>query len=83
MERSEVLQVLRDKAVERLAVEPDQVREEASLAVDLQVDSLSVVELVMDLEDHFGIELCEQQLATATTVGAVVDVTVAQLDARQ
>lgn len=74
MERAEVLQVLRDKAVEMLEVEADQVQEDKSFVADLEVDSLSLVELTMELEDALGIELPEEELADVKTIGAFVDV---------
>lgn len=76
-----MLQVLRDKAVEMLEVEADQVQEDKSFVEDLKVDSLSLVELTMDLEDHFGIELPEEELADVTTIGAFVDVILAKANA--
>ncbi|HWH29500.1 MAG TPA: acyl carrier protein [Mycobacteriales bacterium] len=74
MERAEVLQVLREKAVAMLEVDAEQVQEDKSFVHDLDVDSLSLVELTMDLEDHFGIELPEEELVDVTTIGAFVDV---------
>jgi acyl carrier protein len=74
MERAEVLQVLRDKAVEMLEVEADQVQEDKSFVSDLEVDSLSLVEFTMELEDSFGIELPEEELTDVKTIGAFVDV---------
>lgn len=76
-----MLQVLREKAVEMLEVEADQVQEDKSFVEDLQVDSLSLVELTMDLEDHFGIELPEEELVDVTTIGAFVDVILAKASA--
>jgi acyl carrier protein len=81
MERAEVLQVLRDKAVEMLEVEAEQVQEDKSFVDDLKVDSLSLVELTMDLEDQFGIELPEEELADVKTIGAFVDVLVEKVNA--
>lgn len=81
MERAEVLQVLRDKAVEMLEVEADQVQEDKSFVDDLQVDSLSLVELTMELEDTFAVELPEEELADVKTIGAFVDVILAKLHA--
>jgi len=69
-----VLQVLREKAVAMLEVDAEQVQEDKSFVHDLDVDSLSLVELTMDLEDHFGIELPEEELVDVTTIGAFVDV---------
>ena len=78
MERSEVLQVLRDKAVEMLEVEADAVQEDKSFVEDLEVDSLSLVEFTMELEDEFGIELAEEELVDVKTIGAFVDLIVAK-----
>ena len=74
MERAEVLQVLRDKAVEMLEVDAEQVQEDKSFVDDLEVDSLSLVEYTMELEDTFGIELPEEELTDVKTIGAFVDV---------
>ena len=57
-----MLQVMRDKAVEMLEVEPDAVQEDKSFVDDLDVDSLSLVEYTMDLEDALDIELPEDEL---------------------
>jgi acyl carrier protein len=81
MERAEVLQVLRDKAVEMLEVEADQVQEDKSFVDDLQVDSLSLVEFTMELEDTLGIELPEEELTDVKTIGAFVDVILAKSNA--
>jgi len=82
MERAEVLQVLREKAVEMLEVEADQVQEDKSFVDDLQVDSLSLVELTMELEDTLGVELPEEELADVQTIGAFVDVILAKKNAQ-
>ena len=81
MERAEVLQVLRDKAVEMLEVQAEDVQEDKSFVDDLQVDSLSLVEYTMDLEDAFDIELPEEELADVKTIGAFVDVILAKTNA--
>lgn len=82
MERAELLEVLRDKAVELLEVEPDQVTESASFVDDLDADSLALVELALVLEESLGTELPEQELAAARTVGAYADVLLAALESR-
>jgi acyl carrier protein len=81
MERAEVMQVLRDKAVEMLEVDADAVQEEKSFVEDLDVDSLSLVEYTMELEDSFGIELAEEELTGITTIGGFVDVILAKVAA--
>ena len=74
MTRDEVMAVLRDKAVEMLEVEAEAVQEDKSFVDDLKVDSLSLVEYTMDLEDAFGIELPEEELTDVKTIGAFADV---------
>ncbi len=81
MERAEVLQVLRDKAVEMLEVQAEDVQEDKSFVEDLQVDSLSLVEYTMDLEDAFDIELPEEELLDVKTIGGFVDVILAKANA--
>ncbi len=81
MERAEVMQVLRDKAVELLEVDADAVEEDKSFVDDLGVDSLSLVEFTMELEDTLGISLPEEELTDVTTIGAFLDVIVTKLKA--
>ena len=82
MERAEVMQVLREKAVEMLEVSADDVQDDKSFVADLQVDSLSLVELTMELEDVFGVELPEEELDDVKTIGAFVDVIHAKVQAK-
>lgn len=53
--------------VENMGVYPDQVTPEASFLKDLGGDSLDVVELVMALEDEFGITISDEDVAQITT----------------
>lgn len=82
MERAEVFGTMRDKAVELLEVEADDMQDDKSFVDDLKVDSLSLVEYTMDLEDVFGIELPEEELADLKTIGAFVDLVHAKVLAK-
>lgn len=66
-------------AVETLSVDASQVTREASFADDLDADSLDVVELVMALEEEFGIEVPEEELTEVKTVGQAFDIIVGKL----
>ncbi len=55
-------------AAEALDVEADKVTMEASFADDLEADSLDLVELVMDLEEEFGVEVEEDELEGIASV---------------
>ena len=65
-------QRVRDIIVEQLGVKPDQVTPEAKFIEDLGADSLDTVELIMALEEEFGIEVPDEQAEKLTTVGDVV-----------
>ncbi len=59
--------------VEKLQVDEKQVTLEASFIEDLGADSLDTVELVMDLEEHFGIEIPDEEAEKLKTVKDAVD----------
>jgi acyl carrier protein len=64
-------QRVRDIIVEQLGVKPDQVTPEAKFVEDLGADSLDIVELIMALEEEFGIEVPDEQAEKLLTVGDV------------
>jgi acyl carrier protein len=65
-------QRVKDIIVEQLGVKPDQVTPEAKLIEDLGADSLDAVELVMALEEEFGIEVPDEQAEKLQTVGDII-----------
>jgi acyl carrier protein len=58
---------------EQLGVEEDEVTTEASFVEDLGADSLDTVELVMALEEEFGIEIPDEDAEKILTVGKALD----------
>ena len=66
-------------AVDVLAVEPDQVTMEASFADDLDADSLDLVELVMALEEEFGVSVEEEELENIATIGGAYELITGKL----
>ena len=65
-------QRVQDIIVEQLGVKPDQVVPSAKFIEDLGADSLDTVELVMALEEEFGIEVPDDQAEKLQSVGDVL-----------
>jgi acyl carrier protein len=66
-------------AVEVLSVDEAQVTPDAKFGDDLEADSLDLVELVMALEEEFGVEVPEDELEGIETAGQAYDLVVAKL----
>ena len=66
-------------AVEVLSVDAAMVTKEASFADDLDADSLDLVELIMSLEEEFGVTVEEEELEGITTIGGAYDLVVGKL----
>ena len=81
MRRAEVLERVRERAVALLEVAPEDVQDDKSFVDDLQVDSLSLVEFTMELEDVFGVELPEDELTQLKTIGSFVDLITTKTEA--
>lgn len=68
MEESEILERLRRVLKKRLKVTDSMITPEASFIDDLGADSLGAVDLIMDIEDEFEIEISDEDLAGIKTV---------------
>ncbi|GGE65816.1 acyl carrier protein [Priestia taiwanensis] len=70
---AEVLERVTKIIVDRLGVDESEVKPESSFKEDLGADSLDVVELVMELEDEFDMEISDEDAEKISTVGDAVN----------
>ena len=59
--------------VEQLGVEPDDVTPDAAFVEDLNADSLDLVELIMSLEEEFGMEISDEDAEKIQKVSDAVE----------
>lgn len=69
----DVFPKVKEIIVDQLGVEEDEVRPEAHFIEDLGADSLDIVELVMALEEEFGLEIPDEDAEKIATVTDAVD----------
>ncbi len=67
-----ILDEVKEVVVEQLSVDAGEVKEESKFVEDLGADSLDVVELVMALEEKFGIEIPDEEAEKIATVADAV-----------
>ncbi len=82
MTREEVFERVRDHLSAELAVEASAIRDETRFKEDLNADSLHLVELLVELEDSYGIRIPDDEAARIETVGHVVDYVAARVPER-
>ena len=70
---SETFDKISEVIADKLGVEPSKITPEAKFVEDLGADSLDTVELVMQLEDEFNLEIPDEEAEKLTTVGSVVE----------
>lgn len=68
-----MLEKMKEIIAEQLSVDAETVTEASSFKEDLGADSLDLFELVMALEEEYGVEIPSEDLEKITTVGAVMD----------
>jgi acyl carrier protein len=73
MDRAQVSDRLKEVLVGELGLDADKIRDDANFEEDLEVDSLGVVELLMALEDEFGVKIPDEEAEEIHTVGQAID----------
>ena len=63
---------IRELLAEQLDIDEDKITMDSDILEDFEADSLDVVDMVMTLEDEFGVEVPDEQIENYHTVGDVV-----------
>ena len=71
--REEIYEQVKNVLVEQLGVDEGEITEEANFQEDLDADSLDLVELIMELEDQFGVKISDEDAQGIQTVGQAVE----------
>ena len=77
--RDEVMAKVREHLAAELEVDPAEITESTRLRDDLDADSLDLYELVMELEDSYGIAVNEEEASRIKTIGDAVDFVLGRL----
>ncbi len=64
---------VREIISEKLNVDPDEIKLESSIVDDLGADSIDLIELIMNLEEEYGISISDEEAVKLKTVVDVVD----------
>ena len=68
-----VFDKVKEIIIDQLGVEEDLITMEASFIEDLGADSLDIVELIMSMEDEFGMDIPDTEAEKISTVGSAVE----------
>ena len=68
-----IFETVRDALAEQFEIDPSEITPDTDLLNDIGADSLDVVELIMSLEETYGITVSDDDAANLTTVRKIVD----------
>ncbi|MBQ5406406.1 MAG: acyl carrier protein [Oscillospiraceae bacterium] len=68
-----IFEKVKNALAQQFELDPESITADTNLIDDLGADSLDVVELIMSLEDEFGIAISDEDAAQLYTVGRIVD----------
>jgi acyl carrier protein len=76
--QDDVVSTMKEVLAAELGVDEDKVTADARFKEDLDADSLDLVEVVLALEERFGIEIPDEEIAGVKTVGEAADLVISK-----
>jgi acyl carrier protein len=80
---ADIAEQVRRIIAEQLMVDIEDVTDDASFIEDLGADSLDTVEMIMEIEDEFGIEIPDEDAEKIQTVGQAIEYVKQKVEAQQ
>lgn len=80
LKREEIFQKVAEIIEKHFDMKKDNITDQLNLAEDLNADSISIMEFVLDLEDEFGTEISDEDAEKISTVGDAVEYIASHLD---
>ena len=68
-----IFEKVRDTLAQQFEIDPSEITMDTNLLDDIGADALDVVELIMSLEDIYGLTISDEEAANLVTVGKIVD----------
>ena len=68
-----IFETVRDTLAQQFEIDPAEISLDTNLIDDIGADSLDIVELIMSLEDIYGLTISDDEAANLVTVGKIVD----------
>ena len=72
MADEDIAQTVKSMVAERMDVDEEKITDDTHFVNDLQADSLDMAELVIDLEEEFGVQITDEEAQGINTVGAAI-----------
>ena len=68
-----IFEKVRDLVAEQLGISPETIKPESNILEDLGADSLDVIEMLMTLEEEYGITIPDEQISQVKTIKQIVE----------
>lgn len=73
MDRAQIMDKVSDIITEHFDINKDQITDQLNLKEDLGADSISIMEVVLEIEDAFNIEVADEDMEKIQTIGDAID----------
>ncbi len=67
-----IIEKVKELVAEQLGISKDDITEKSNIVEDLGADSLDVIEMLMTLEDEYGITIPDYKISKIKTIGEIV-----------